>query len=292
MALGGGRRHPASRPRRPPGRRRPCSSSRSGSILPCVAGVTGRVGCADLCRLLLERVPDGLPLRARRQRAGDPPLRDDRDGARPRLPLAALLTRGRARRRSARARRLEPRRARLVHRARRRPHARGSRAGASLAAEARRREIALGVATELARTQETLELALEGAASRARRPRAQRDRLRLLRGRASARVPRLGGRASTGRGRARRRREPAAAAARFARGLRDRARASRGGRRCSSGTRWASATCSTQRQGSLPAALMHAGRARDAAPAGRSSRRDAPRRCSRPGACARASGPT
>ena len=51
----------------------------------------GARGLADLCRLLLERVPTVCLFVRAENDAGDPPVRGDRHGARPRLPLAAVL---------------------------------------------------------------------------------------------------------------------------------------------------------------------------------------------------------
>ena len=123
----------------------------------------GARGLADLCRLLLERVPDRLPLRAGRERSGDPAVRGDRHGARPRLPLAALL----AVRELLLARHgfagVEPRRDRLLEPcpgmgSRPRESSRRGRSPSVLASE----EISVALTSRLARTQETLALALDG----------------------------------------------------------------------------------------------------------------------------------
>src|SRR6185503_18212889 len=100
----------------------------------------------------------GVPLRARGERAGDPPVRDGRHGARPRLPERAVLRRlllvrhGHAR-------------SNLGDHVSSLPPGEGlSEQGASEALALRTalasEELDLGVATPLLRTQETLDLAL------------------------------------------------------------------------------------------------------------------------------------
>ena len=81
----------SSRPRPPRGLRAPCSSSRCGSIRACAGRATRRAG-SPTCAGSSRADAVGVPLRPSRERAGHPPLREDRNAARRHVPEPALLT--------------------------------------------------------------------------------------------------------------------------------------------------------------------------------------------------------
>ena len=121
-----------------------------------------------------------------------------------------------------------------------------------LATRSRTRRSRWASRRSFARTQETLELALAGRDVRASSsPSSTRSGSARSR-RPARRVPRVGGRAAAGRPRPAAARAARTAAARFARGLR--IVLARPEEACSSsGTRWASGTCSMRRSGLAPA---------------------------------------